>query len=102
IKRVVAVRKEAALATPEERRAGLEQGRAEAARVLEPPFPRTQLMAGVTLVALALATGPTLQPALDGGSVGASPATTVAPTGHTTEVAVEAKADMTFSPSRVE
>jgi nitrite reductase (NO-forming) len=102
IKRVVAVRKEAVLATPEERRAGLEQGRAEAARVLDPPFPRTQLMAGVTLVALALATGPALQPVLDGGSGGVSPATTVAPTGHTTEVAVQAKADMTFSPSRVE
>ncbi|WP_068261457.1 multicopper oxidase domain-containing protein [Janibacter limosus] len=101
IKRVVATRKEAALATPEDRRAGLEQGRAEAARVLEPPFPRTQLMAGVTLVALALAAGPALQPVLDGGSASTA-ATAVSPTGHTTTVAVEAKADMTFSPSRVE
>ncbi|KRE39281.1 hypothetical protein ASG73_02800 [Janibacter sp. Soil728] len=100
IKRVVAVRKEAALATPEERRAGLEQGRAEAARVLEPPFPRTQLMAGVTLVALALAAGPALRPVLDGGS--GTSVTPVAPTGHTTTVAVEAKAEMAFSPSRVE
>ncbi|WP_068328340.1 multicopper oxidase domain-containing protein [Janibacter terrae] len=102
IKRLVAARREAALATPEDRRTGLEQGRAEATRVLEPPFPRTQLMAGVTLVALALAAGPAVQPALEGGSVSAAPATSVAPTGHTTEVAVEARADMRFSPSRVE
>lgn len=102
VKRLVAARRAAALATPEERRAGLEHGRADAARVLDPPFPRTQLMAGVTLVALALATGPALQPVLDGGSVAAAPASGVAATGETTEVAVEARADMTFSPSRVE
>ena len=102
ITRLVAARKEAATATPEERRAGLEHGRAEAARVLDPPFPRTQAMAGVTLVALALATGPALQPALDGGTVSAAPAAAVAPTGETTEVAVTARADMTFSPSRIE
>ncbi|UTT65938.1 multicopper oxidase domain-containing protein [Janibacter sp. CX7] len=102
IKRLVAARREAALATPEDRRAGLKQGRADAARVLDPPFPRTQVMAGVTLVALALAAGPALQPALDGGSVDAAPAAAVTPTGETTEVTVTARADMTFSPSRIE
>lgn len=98
IRRLVVTRREAALATPEERRAGLEQGRADAARVLDPPFPRTQLMAGVTLVALALAAGAGLQPALDDRPATAA----VEPTGHTTRVDVTATADMSFSPSSVE
>lgn len=78
-------------------------GRAEAARVLDPPFPVVQTMAGVTLVALALAAGPVLQPVLDGrsGTV-VAPTTSVEPTGQTTRVEVTATADMSYSPSRIE
>ncbi|WEV77130.1 multicopper oxidase domain-containing protein [Janibacter cremeus] len=102
VKRVVVARREAATSTPHPRR-DLELGRSEAARVLDPPFPRTQLMAGVTLVALALAAGPVLQPVLDGGSGAvAAPGTSVAPTGETTTVEVVAQEDMSFSPSSIE
>ena len=102
IKRLVAVRREAAMSTRDPRR-DLELGRAEAAKVLDPPFPRTQLMAGITVVALALAAGPLLQPVLDGGSSSvAAPTTSVPPTGETTTVKVKALEDMRFSPSSID
>lgn len=102
VKRLVAARREAATATPEDRRRDLELGRAEAARVLDPPFPTVQTMAGVTIVALALATGPFLQPVLDGtAGATAAPMTSVEPTGETTTVEVIAREDMTYSPSSV-
>lgn len=101
IRRLVTARREAAT-TPPRTRPDPAQGRAEAARVLDPPFPRLQAMAGVTLVALALATGPALQPALDGGAAGPAPEAAVEPTGGTTKVEVTATADMSYSPSRVE
>lgn len=75
------------------------QGRAEAARILDPPFPRVQAMAGITIVALALAAGPALGPVLDGG---ATPQAAVEPTGATTRVEVTATADMSYSPSSIE
>ncbi len=102
VRRLIVMRRDVASGAIDPRR-DLEAGRAEAARVLEPPFPRTQLMAGITLVALALAAGPALQPVLDGtsGAV-AAPTTTVAPTGETTRVEVSAREDMTYSPSRIE
>nr|WP_185992544.1 multicopper oxidase domain-containing protein [Janibacter cremeus] len=102
VKRLVAARREVATSTPDPRR-DPRLGRAEAARVLDPPFPRTQFMAGVTLVALALAAGPALQPVLDGGSGPvAAPATSVSPTGETTTVEVVAQEDMSYSPSSIE
>ncbi len=102
IKRLVAARREAATAMRSGARPNLADGRAESARVLDPPFPRVQLMAGVTLVALAMAAGPLLQPTLDGGSGStAAPVSAVEPTGETTRVKIAAQEDMTFSPSRI-
>lgn len=102
LRRIIAARRAAVAARERGERPDREAGRAETARVLDPPFPRTQLLAGITIVALAMAAGPAIQPILDGGATTTTrPAPAVEPTGQTTRVEVRAHADMTFEPSHI-
>ncbi len=101
IRRIIRAQRAATEAQQRGERPSLAAGRAESARVLDPPFPHAGLMAGVTLVALALAAGPAIQPTLDAGGRQTSSAADAAPTGETTRVDVTANADMSYSPSTI-